>query len=303
MGSGSPGEEDQSCWNTQQEMASFVSVSTTFHPGFSDTSNPDVILLSEDSVWFYVDSEKLHRASDNSFGYLLPRRSPGNGKPDFNYGPIISVPECSGVVNILLHAVYALSPANHSPSFADLSRAARLVPAYGMAVPTVLADSPASPLYALIAAHAADHPFAVYTLAAQLDLHVLASHASQYLHSHILSGISDEEATDIGPIYLKRLFFLHYGRVEALKRILLDPPRQHAPTKSCDYVKQRGLARAWVLASAYLVWDSPVDLSTLTINSSLAPLVNSLACKKCQDMLEERTEKLVTEWGAIKVTI
>lgn len=63
-------------------------------------------------------------------------------------------------------------------------------------------------------------------------------------------------AERIGAVYLKRLFFLHFGRAEALKRILLPPPHPHAPTPSCDFSDQKKLTRAWALASAYLAWDT-----------------------------------------------
>jgi len=63
-------------------------------------------------------------------------------------------------------------------------------------------------------------------------------------------------ADAIGPIYLKRLFFLHFGRSDALRRVLLPPPNLHTPTTSCDFSDQKKLTRAWALASAYLAWDA-----------------------------------------------
>ncbi|KAF7974662.1 hypothetical protein HWV62_11552 [Athelia sp. TMB] len=304
--SGSPDEDTDkgrgpSIQSTPYEDNAYVSVSTTFFPGSPQkSSQTDIILLSDDSVWFYVDSDKLHGASDNLVNNLLPPHPTPNGKPDFNFGPIISVPESSRVLNILLHAIYEMSPANYNPSFTDLSRAAYLLPQYGIYIPTALATSPPSPLYTLLAAQAKHHPLDLYILAAQLNVHPLASHASQYLHSICLSDISDEEALKIGPIYLKRLFFLHYGRADALKRILLAPPHPHPPTKQCDYLDQRGLTRAWALASAYLAWDSRADVSTDMIESALTPLSNQLTCDLCRGVLQERISKLMSDWGAIK---
>jgi hypothetical protein len=52
------------------------------------------------------------------------------------------------------------------------------------------------------------------------------------------------------------MFFLHVGRVDALKRILLPPPHQHPPTIDCGFSDQKGVTRAWALASSYLVWDA-----------------------------------------------
>ncbi len=74
--------------------------------------------------------------------------------------------------------------------------------------------------------------------------------------SYHLPGLTDELVDRIGPRYLKRLFFLHMGRADALKRILLPPPHPHPPTLWCDFEEQKRLARAWALASAYLAWEA-----------------------------------------------
>lgn len=251
-------------------MASYVSVSTTFYPGSpDDSSGSDIVILSSDSVWFYVDSGKLIRASENNFNGLLPTHPMTDGqwdsgaKSNINFGPIIPIPEPSQVLNILLHVIYSISLASYSPTFPDLAHAVSLLPTYGISIPAVLSPSPPSLLYTLLTTYAPYHSLDLYTLAAQLELFPLASYASQFMHSMPLSSLSDEQVIKIGPVYLKRLFFLHYGRADALKRILLAPPHPHPPVKACDYLDQRGLTRAWALASAYLAWDSrPGELST-----------------------------------------
>ena len=115
---------------------------------------------------------------------------------------------------------------------------------------------PSSPLYTLLLSHAPLHPLEVYALAASHDLRELAAATSSHLLSFSLATLSDAVAERIGPIYLKRLFFLHFGRVDALKRLLLPPPHPHAPTPWCDFTEQKKLTRAWALASAYLAWDA-----------------------------------------------
>ena len=104
--------------------------------------------------------------------------------------------------------------------------------------------------------HAPVVPLELYTLAASYDLFDLAAIASQYLHSLSLASLTDDMAIRMGAVYLKRLFFMHYGRVEALKRILLAPPLSHSPTLQCDFTDQKKLTRAWALASASLAWDA-----------------------------------------------
>ncbi|KAF7352842.1 hypothetical protein MVEN_01251200 [Mycena venus] len=67
---GSPVADEPEDGNT------FLSISTTF---FSDAQHrpqpPDVVLLSKDSVYFYVHSDLLLEASDNRFRAMLPRFS------------------------------------------------------------------------------------------------------------------------------------------------------------------------------------------------------------------------------------
>ena len=93
-------------------------------------------------------------------------------------------------------------------------------------------------------------------LAAAHDLYELAVPVSSHLLSFALHSLTDELALRIGPVYMKRLFFLHLGRLDALKRLLLPPPHPHPPTAGCDFAEQKRLTRAWALASAYLAWDA-----------------------------------------------
>lgn len=202
-------------------------------------------------MWFYVNSEKLLRASDNNFNSLLP---PSSHDGDENFGPIIAVPNSSIVLNIILHAIYEMSCAQYTPTFNSLSNALAALKIYGVSLHRRVA--PSTPLFALLMSHAPIVPLPLYTLAASHDLYDLAAFTSSYMHSIPLSELTDEMAEAIGPVYLKRLFFLHYGRADALKRIIVAPPHPHAPTPQCDFNEQKKVTRAWALASAYLAWDA-----------------------------------------------
>jgi len=87
-----------------------------------------------------------------------------------------------------------------------------------------------------------------------------------------LSTLTDEIVTQIGPIYLKRLFFLLLGRNEALKRLMSIPPALHGPTPQCDFTEQKKLTRAWALAAAYLAWDARPGLSHNVVLSHWTPI-------------------------------
>jgi len=214
-----------------------VSVSTTFFPGahvFGSAS--DLILVPSDSVYFYVHSHVLLSASGNGFNSMLPILAPEN-RDYFGPGAILAVPEGSHVLNIVLHAIYDLSCTQYSPSFDTLVEAVSTLTTYGIAPKNVI--TPSTPLYDILLTHATIRPLDLYALASQNDLYDLAVATSSYLLSFSLSAISDEIAERIGPLYLKRLFFLHLGRAEVLRNILLPPPYPHPPTSVCGYSQQK----------------------------------------------------------------
>jgi len=228
-----------------------VSVSTTFYPGAQlHPAPPDAILLSSDAVFFYVHSHLLHEASDNSFHSLLSPSTPSFQDRE----SVLEIPETSAVLNIILHTVYQMSCSHYSPSFSDIVTAVTQLPYYGILPNSRI--TPANPLYTLLLSYAPLYPIELYALAASFDLYELAVSTSPHLLSFPLSSLTDEMAKSIGPVYLKRLFFLHFGRIDALKRVLLPPPLPHPPTQWCDFADQKKVTRAWALASAYLAWDA-----------------------------------------------
>jgi len=229
-----------------------VSVSTTFNPNASkDSLFADLILVSSDQVYFHVHCHRVLSASSNGFNSLLPP-PPALSKETFP--PTISVPEPADVLNVVLHTIYNMSASQFMPSFDTLSASLDALIKYGIPLQRYIV--PRAPLYALLLSQAPLQPIESYALAASHSLEDLAVAISPHLLSFSLPSLTDETAAQIGPLYLKRLFFLHYGRTEALKSLLLHPPRAHSRTSACDDVQQRKLTRAWALASAHLVWDA-----------------------------------------------
>jgi len=228
-----------------------ISVSTTFFPGAElDVLPTDLIIISSDSVFFYVQTHKLLAASTNGFDSLLPLKEPN--RPE-GAGNILPLPIDSVVLNILLHAIYNISAVHYAPSPEAVIAVVESLEKYGLSVRTYLA--PASPLSTLFLGTAPQAPIEFYAFAGAYDLNHLAIPISSFLLSYSLASLTDELAVKMGPLYLKRLFFLHLGRIEALKRLLLSPPQPHVPNANCDFIEQKKLTRAWALASAYLAWD------------------------------------------------
>jgi hypothetical protein len=202
-------------------------------------------MVSSDSVLFYVHSRILLCASENGFRSLLLHQ---------DQSVIVAVPENSTVFNIVLRCIYNISCAHYCPSFDDLVTAVIVLHSYGVQPKKWIL--PSTPLYELLLSHAPVHPLELYTLAASYDVYDVAVSVSSHLLSFSLSTLTDDLAKRIGPAYLKRLFFLHFGRIDALKRLLHPDPRLHIPTARCDFMVQKKLTRAWALASASLVWDA-----------------------------------------------
>ncbi|RPD67354.1 hypothetical protein L226DRAFT_586493 [Lentinus tigrinus ALCF2SS1-7] len=278
-----------------------VSVSTSFHPGATLLPiPPDIIFLSSDGVFFYVHTTQVLSMSSNRFSGLVPP-TPTKTKSVDELGPVVALPENATVLNVVLHAVYEVSCAHYHPSIDTLIAAVDAMAHYGISPKQHI--SPSTPLYNLILSQAPMQPIVVYALAAAHDLYDLAVPVSSHLLSFTLHSLTDELSLRIGPLYMKRLFFLHLGRLDALKRLLLPPPHPHPPTQRCDFTEQKKLTRAWALASAYLAWDSRPDLSTSAMESALCPLADHLSCDVCKKSLRDRVKQLIGQWSVVKRSI
>ncbi|EIW80447.1 hypothetical protein CONPUDRAFT_165966 [Coniophora puteana RWD-64-598 SS2] len=276
-----------------------VPVSTTFFPGADIlTFPPDIIILSSDSVFFYVHSSVLLAASFNAFNGITSI-SP-NQDCDATE-PVVLVAEHSSILNIILHSIYDMSCSHYAPSFESLSSAVAAFPKYGLSAKKLVAHS--TSLYHLLLSHAPLHPLEVYALAAKYDVYDLAVPTSSHLLSFPLASISDEMADIIGSKYLRQLFFLHLGRMDALKRLLLPPPPLHPSMESCSFEDQKQVTRAWALASAYLAWDAQPDVSMSAMQSALGPLKEQLGCGMCRESLRVRLNHVIVQWSVIKRTI
>ncbi|KAG9221410.1 hypothetical protein CCMSSC00406_0008334 [Pleurotus cornucopiae] len=242
-----------------------ISVSTSFSPKARHQDIlPRLVFISSDSVHFYVHPHVLTAASTNGFNRLLDDIFRQNQDADTmppSPMPAKTVLLHSSTLNVILHAAYNAPCSQFAPSTDTLVEAIDLLPEYGIApCSCIYSSSPTSPtpsrLYSLLLSHAPFHPLPIYTLAAHHALEDLAVASSQHLLSTQFHMVSDHVAIRMGPIYLKRLAFLLLGRVEALKRLIVEPPPLHAPTGMCSGFEQKRLARAWTLAVASLVWDA-----------------------------------------------
>ncbi|KAL0563601.1 hypothetical protein V5O48_018465, partial [Marasmius crinis-equi] len=147
-----------------------------------------------------------------------------------------------------------MSVTPYAPTLEMLSDATDKLRLYG--IEPKLAIIPTSEFQSTLMLQAPLHPLKLYTLASKHDLFDLASSISPYLLSFPIETLTDAAASSIGPIYLSRLFTLQCRRLDTLKRLLATGPHIHPPTPSCDFYAQGSVAKAWSLASAYLIWQA-----------------------------------------------
>lgn len=222
---------------------------------------PDLILMSTDSVYFYVHKAVILEASTNGFNFILAK-TPHSTPPTVSTSEgdslsvmsVIQTPEVSDVLNLILHVIYDLPCSHFKPSFASLADTIGGLLTYGVLIRDVI--TPASHIFLELMTYAPQNPLALYTLAASYKLEHLAVASSAYLLSICLSTITDEIAQRIGAVYIRRLFLLHYDRMAAFRRNLQQTPEKHPPTLSCDFSDQERLTRAWSIASVYLVLNA-----------------------------------------------
>lgn len=134
------------------------------------------------------------------------------------------------------------------------------LPNYGLIASEAIA--PGTPFSNIILSIARNAPLDAFVLVCQHKLEPLAVDISQHLVSIPLYNLTDEHCAAMGPIYLRRLMFLHMGRTERLKVILKELPATHSPIRECDILDQkRTIHAAWNAAASEVCWDLAADTS------------------------------------------
>jgi len=255
------------------ESSISISISATFFAGASHDPCPtDVILLTTDNVYFYMHSSRLLQHSNNSFGGLLA---------DPNVPLLIA--ETSEVANLAFHALYGLDPSSYVPIPAVLLRAFSMLTLYGIEPYLVLV--PNSPLYNFIIGLGAKYPLETYSLAAKFSLEALAVEVSKHLLTTPLHSITDDIARAMGATYLRRLFFLHLGRTERLKELMMQLPTAHELSTDCSENDQKSLQREWRASALALSWSADPGTTSSQLYQAFLPLTQKRnLCPKCVEV-------------------
>jgi hypothetical protein len=298
-------------------------VSFTFHENrLVDSRLPDFVILSKDGIFFYAHRHRLHDFP--LFLVALTQRATSvSGNPDVQR---ISFPESSHVLSILLHDAYGLEEINflEPPPLVELIDAVSALEKYGF-VPVAHYITPSSTVFQLFTHHAslpctlselpvsrpnlANPALLIYILAAKHDLEDLAVVVSSGLLSFPLYTLTDEDAVQLGALYMRRLFQLQLTRTEALKALLCTPPcstsewfmKSASSKHTCDLGELDKMTRAWALASSYVILTATPDLEVHALDSILRPLGDDLSCSGCKRLWAERVYETVARYGSLKV--
>jgi hypothetical protein len=286
-----------------------------------------MVLASDDNTLFYLNSHLLASSGFNVFSVslqslsLLHRSSTLPGGP-LLHGPVSKIPDSSATLDIIFQTVYGLSCAIQAPTLDSLSFAISRMPVYNLSPSTLIGTG--TPLYAhLMGNHAPLEPLKLYTLAGQHSIDSLAVGVSSHLLGLDLSEITDQMATTMGSVYLKRLFFMHKGRLARLKNVLARPPSLHDSklAKVCDIATRAAVRNRWTVLVTSLAWDATpgkfrrahwdvlpthhdliADISPHAIQAHLRSTGEALPCPQCQHSWQERTVEAATEWATVKVS-
>lgn len=172
----------------------------------------DLVLFTVDNVFFYVHSSKILHQSANRFGGLVPedmtvRLALDKPADDLAHRPtptLLASPYLSHVLNVILHLAYGFSVQTYRPTIQVLHSLVPALQELGYAPHAFL--TPGSEIFNMILQAAAEDPLKTYALAAQYALEPLAVAVSELTLSGSLSDVNDEQARQMGPKYLKRLF-------------------------------------------------------------------------------------------------
>lgn len=264
----SDGMADASLVTKADSESQDVQLSSAFFCDALDGPFPtDVVLLSADQVYFFVHSAVLLKHSANGFAGLLG--------DDRAY-----LPENSEVLNLVLHALYNLDPSRFRPTVSLMAATLRSLQHYDVSLDSLF--TPSHPMSITLLHLGIQFPLETFALVASFQLEHLAVEISKKLVSVPLHNLTEELAEKMGTSYLRRLVFLHLGRVDRLKQLLMQPHSPHPVTKDCYESDQKRLRNQWKALAVALGWEARADMSPQHIHNTFTTLLLKTSCNECQ---------------------
>ncbi|EJD47033.1 hypothetical protein AURDEDRAFT_113610 [Auricularia subglabra TFB-10046 SS5] len=272
-------------------------ISGTFHAtaqlAAANNLPPDIILVTPDSVRFFVHASVLKRASSNDFAGLLGTPKAPN--------TVISIRDATCELDLILRVAYRMEKVDGDIPWVSLTRSViSLVTYYSVALP-----GPGNALFSALVAQVgrADGATDLYALAGQTGYEALAVYASGHLHSLVMANARPEWTVRVGSTYILRLYMLQMDRTKQFQRIVYGRPTLHAPQAGCDAENMEILLGSWELAAAELVIAARPDIKVAEIRAKFDPIIASCSCNACVVMLRDRMRTIVQAWSDVKGTI
>lgn len=115
---------------------------------------------------------------------------------------------------------------------------------------------------------------------------------SAYVLPLELRAIPNALARRFGGVYVTRIYALRQRRHDAMCAPMVTPPFLHTPNRHCTLVDCQGVARAWLLAGAQLVWDFKLQASCVCCGGRAERFWRVVcrhvsACRTCHPGIEE----------------
>lgn len=152
--------------------------------------------------------------------------------------------------------------------------------------------------------YVSESPLRVYALAAENGLDSVCVLASQYTLDVTLDQVSEGDALTMGPLYLRRLCFLHVNRLETLRRLVTEPPDAHPKIPSCSMELQQGVRDAWMTAVGEIMKKATAhNTAASALKAALEPCEAASPCWECKKQVEVRIADVMDRWGPVKRTI
>ncbi|KIO19828.1 hypothetical protein M407DRAFT_144621, partial [Tulasnella calospora MUT 4182] len=320
-----------------------IHISTAFFPaailpGVPEGQQCDLVVHSSDSVFFYCHQSILRSKSSNNFGDLLldgstqssfhpvpapsapsptlAGRSTSDGQvPHTTSHPslprslsagtqqgrphVLWVPENSRTINIVLHEFYGMPFERYGPDLDILSNTLDALKKYGRSVPDQTSE-----IWSAVLRWVDKHPIRVYSIAAAHAMESVCIQASEHTLPVPLSVVSEADAYGMGALYLRRLFFLHMGRAEALRRILALPPAEAPMVPGCPAEHEAKLRLNWRAAEGDLLTSGlPENVSPSQILTAFGSVIGATTCGVCRAVVQERISNTLLKWSQVKRTI
>lgn len=231
------------------EQHSPFSQSTIFHPEhIVDGLTPDIIIVSSDGVLFSVHRARLISASAGPLNdaFRPTTAEIANGTPS----PVTLHAEAV-VISVVLHAIYGHPSDVFNSALETLLDAIRVMKTYGISLDRIV--GPSTTLFEHIMSKIEQNPLEVFLVATENNMEDLAVASSSHVLSFPMTSVTEEMASRMGVIYLKRLATLHMRRMKRANRVLEAAPKVHPFTPTCGVLQRDALEKAWMLAAANII--------------------------------------------------